>query len=52
MSISPKGTNILGLYRKCEEVECPRLIPCPYVRCQEHRTDMAIKDWIVSHLDP
>jgi len=49
MSISPKGTNIPGLYRKCEDPECTRLVPCPHVRCQEHRTDMAIKDWIVRH---
>lgn len=47
--ISPKGTNIPGSYRKCEETECTRLVPCPHVRCQEHRTDMAIKDWVVQH---
>lgn len=49
MSISPKGTNIPGSYRKCEDTECTRLVPCPHVRCQEHRTDMAIKDWVVRH---
>ncbi len=52
MTISPKGTNIPGLYRECEETECYRLIPCPHVRCQEHRTDMAVKDWTVPHLEP
>ncbi|WP_420544695.1 hypothetical protein [Nitrosopumilus sp.] len=50
--ISPKGTNITGYYRECEEGNCHRLIPCPHVRCQEHRTDMAIKDWNVPHIEP
>lgn len=49
--ISPKGTNIVGYYRKCGEVKCFRLIPCPHVRCQDHRTDMAIQDWIVEHAE-
>ena len=48
---SPKGTNIPGHHRECEEDSCSRLIPCPYVRCQEHRTDMAIKDWTVQHIE-
>ena len=50
--ISPKGTNITGFYRECQEGSCHRLIPCPHIRCQEHRTDMAIKDWVVSHIEP
>ena len=50
--ISPKGVNIPGTYRECEEGSCTRLIPCPHVRCQEHRTDMATKDWVVSHIEP
>ena len=49
--ISPHGTNIPGMYRECEEDNCPRLIPCPHIHCQEHRTDMAIKDWVVSHIE-
>jgi len=49
LQISPKGTNIPGHYRECEERSCSRLIPCPHIRCQEHRTDMAIKDWTVQH---
>jgi len=49
--ISPKGTNIPGHYRECEEESCSRLIQCPHIRCQEHRTDMAIKDWIVQHIE-
>lgn len=48
---SPKGTNIPGHYRECEEGDCHRLVPCPHVRCQEHRTDMAIKDWTVHHIE-
>ena len=49
--ISPKGTNIPGFYRECDDYRCHRLIPCPHVNCQEHRTDMAIKDWIVPHIE-
>ena len=52
LRISPKGTNIPGHHRECEEGNCSRLIPCPYVRCQEHRTDMAIKDWTVQDVEP
>ena len=52
LRISTNGTNIPGTYRKCEEDNCSRLIPCPHIRCQEHRTDMAIKDWVVSHIEP
>jgi len=52
LRISPKGTNIPGHHRECEEGNCSRLIPCPHVRCQEHRTDMAIKDWTVRHVEP
>ena len=49
--MSPKGTNIPGHYRECEEESCLYLIPCPHIRCQEHRTDMAIKDWTVQHIE-
>ena len=52
LRMSPKGTNIPGHYRKCEEGNCSRLIPCPHIRCQEHRTDMAIKNWTVEHIEP
>ncbi len=52
LRISPNGTNIPGTYRQCEEDNCSRLIPCPHIRCQEHRTDMAMKDWVVSHIEP
>ena len=50
--IAPKGTNIPGYYRKCDEPECTRLIPCPYVRCQDHRTDFAIDAYAVKHIEP
>jgi len=52
LRISPKGANIPGHYRECGEDSCSRLIPCPHVRCQEHRTDMAIKNWVVEHIEP
>ena len=51
LPITPKGTNIPGSYRECEEVDCLRLVPCPHVRCQKHRTDMAVQDWIVPHVE-
>lgn len=44
--------NVVGLYRICEEPNCKRYIPCPYVRCQDHRTDFALKDNTVNHLEP
>ena len=50
--ISPRGVNVPGTYRECDEGNCLRLIPCPHVRCQKHRTDMAIKDWVVPHIEP
>ena len=52
MSISPKDTNIPGSYQKCEKIKYNKLIPCPHVRCKEHWTDMAIKDWVIQHLEP
>ena len=50
--ISHNGTNIPGMYRECDDNNCHRLIPCPHVNCQEHRTDMATKDWVVPHIEP
>ncbi len=50
--ISPKGTNIPGSYRECQKANCFRLIPCPHIRCQDHRTDMATQDWVVEHVEP
>lgn len=31
-----KQTNIIGLYRRCEEPNCQTYITCPFVRCLEH----------------
>ncbi|MDH5430304.1 MAG: hypothetical protein OEW78_00270 [Nitrosopumilus sp.] len=39
--IAPKATNIPGSYRECQQGDCLRLIPGLFVRCQDHRTDMA-----------
>ena len=39
--------NIIGMYRLCAEPECETWIGCPYVKCQEHRTDFARKDTVV-----
>ena len=60
MGFTPDILNMMGElnpemfehYKKCEEGSCSRLIPCPHIRCQEHRTDMAIKDWTVHHIEP
>jgi hypothetical protein len=51
VKIAPKGTNMIGYYRECQEPKCTRLIPCPHIRCQDHRTDMAIRDWTVTHVE-
>jgi len=40
-------TNIVGLYRLCEESGCGKYIACPFVRCQKHRTDFAIEESVV-----
>jgi len=36
-----KLTNIPGQYRKCEEVNCPTYVGCPYSRCNKHWTALA-----------
>lgn len=43
-------TNITGKYRLCQHASCEKYIPCPFVKCQEHRTDFAnvespVKAW-------
>ena len=50
--LAPNKKAIPGCYRVCEEVNCPRLIPTPHVRCQEHRTDFAVRDHTVPHFEP
>lgn len=52
VKIAPKGTNMVGYYRECGESECTGLVPCIHIRCQFHRKDMAMKDWVVEHIEP
>ena len=47
LKISPDGKARPGYCRKCEDASCTKYIKTPHVRCQEHRTDMALKDNIV-----
>lgn len=42
--IIKRPLNITGKYRLCEHVGCEKYIPCPFVKCQQHRTDFAMKD--------
>lgn len=44
---SPPGTNIPGMVRKCADPNCRDYIPCPHIRCQKHRKDFAIDNWVV-----
>lgn len=36
--IAPEGTNITGMYRKCQHIDgmCETLVSCPYTHCSEH----------------
>jgi len=52
IKISPNGENLYGYYRRCEESTCSNFIKCPFIRCQEHRTDFAINDNTISHIIP
>jgi len=52
VKIAPKGINMVGYYRECGEPDYTRLIPCRHIRCQSHRKDMAIKDWVVEYIKP
>jgi hypothetical protein len=38
IKIAPKGTNITGMYRKCQKLDgtCENLVSCPYTMCTEH----------------
>ena len=38
IQISPKGTNITGMYRKCQSMvpSCDTLVSCPYTHCTDH----------------
>ena len=46
VKIAPKGTNITGMYRKCQTLDglCETLVSCPYVMCSEHWTAKAMKE--------
>ena len=43
IQISPKGTNITGMYRKCQKLDgtCKTLVSCPYTHCHKHWTAKA-----------
>lgn len=32
--ITPKGTNILGKWRKCDTASCEIYVKCPYAYCK------------------
>tara|TARA_R110000751_G_scaffold198050_1_gene303013 strand:+ start:680 stop:856 length:177 start_codon:yes stop_codon:yes gene_type:complete len=37
INIAPIGTNITGMYRKCQALNgCENLVSCPYIMCNEH----------------
>jgi hypothetical protein len=37
INIAPIGTNITGMYRKCQALNgCKTLVSCPYTMCNEH----------------
>ena len=40
VKIAPPGTNISGMYRKCQHIDgtCKTLVSCPYTHCKEHWT--------------
>ena len=44
VDIAPKGTNITGMYRKCQKLDgtCNTLVSCPYIMCSEHWTAKAM----------
>ena len=52
IKLAPGNKATPGFYRKCEEVNCSRLIPTPYVKCQDHRTDYEISRFPVKHFEP
>jgi len=47
IQIAPKGTNITGMYRKCQNLDgtCETLVSCPYVMCREHWTAKAMVEY-------
>ncbi len=52
IKLAPVGTNMVGYYRECTDLKCKRLVPCPYIKCQDDRIDFAVKDSTVQSFDP
>ena len=55
IKISPQGTNITGMYRKCQELSgvCETLVSCPYTHCKEHWIAKAsVKDSLMKEIIP
>ena len=46
VEIAPEGTNITGMYRKCQKLDgtCDTLVSCPYTHCKEHWIAKAMPD--------
>ncbi len=46
VEIAPAGTNITGMYRKCQKLDgtCNTLVSCPYIMCSEHWTANAMSE--------
>jgi|TARA_R110000824_G_C15120424_1_gene668013 hypothetical protein len=47
VKIAPKGTNITGMYRKCQHIDgtCETLVSCPYTHCREHWMAKAMSEY-------
>ena len=52
IQIAPKGTNITGMYRKCQSMNgCEKLVSCPYTMCKEHWIAKAsVKDSLMKEI--
>lgn len=52
--IAPNGTNITGMYRKCQAINgCEILVSCPYTMCKEHWIAKAsINDSVMEEIAP
>ena len=51
--IAPKGTNITGMYRRCQALNgCEILVSCPYTMCKEHWVAKAsIKESLMEEIE-
>jgi hypothetical protein len=55
IKIAPKGTNITGMYRKCQKLDgtCEILVSCPYTHCHKHWIAKATsKDSLMKEIIP